>query len=885
MTGQDPCSNTRDRDGTIDLGPTLELERSDHSEQGLDLRLRIALAEQPSATQLIEWLCADQIRGWQDGRRIPAEAYLSLHPTLEAEENAAFEVVYSEFMLREDLGESPCVEEFAWRFPRLAERLRRQVAFHRELTRVEENDGQGAGSPAVRPTEQDDASGFPELAGAPEIPGYRILGELGRGGAGVVYKARQLALNRLVALKVIPSGHHALPGAVERFRAEAEAVARFQHPNIIQVYEVGEYEGLGYLSLEYAAGGSLERAIAGTPREPAAAAALLETLARAMHYAHQSGIVHRDLKPANIVMSEGGVPKITDFGLAKLLEQEAGATVSGTIVGTPSYMAPEQLLGPSSVITPAADVYALGAILYEILTGRPPFKGATPLSTLDQVAHQDPLFPSKLQRSTPPDLETICMKCLEKDPARRYRTAEELADELGRYQEGRPILARPAPLWEKAAKWALRHPGLASALAGVALAVLAVFVAILYYNGQLRASVGAARHAKEESDRSAMLAVKQRDLALGALNQLVYEVQEGLGETPQTRTLRQSLLDTAITGLDQIAASNESTPPDKSRAVAHQRLGEIYRLIGSETAAARQLGHAARLGEQLAKADPWDLDIKECLSRVHIGQGEIDLVGKHNEIALDHFHRVVELCEEIMRADPRRPGARRGLLEAYIRLGRAQDFHLDFDEALAVFQRARDLAEQWSTEEPDNPQPLEMLAWSYRKIGDVDKHMQKFDAARADYAKAIAVGRGSLKSHPDDRETKRHLATALNDLGAVLLHLRDLPGSRPLCAESETLFAELVAADPDQAETRSFLVHATYDHARVLRALGRFSEAASAYRRTIESLSRLPGERLASHSAAEFLQLDILRKALAECESAAGASGSQRKQNVPTQAK
>ena len=327
------------------------------------------------------------------------------------------------------------------------------------------------------------------VAGAPDIPGYRIFGELGRGGAGVVYKARQLSLNRLVALKVIQAGHHAKPGAVERFRAEAETVARFQHPNIIQVYEVGEHQGLGYLTLEYAAGGSLATALAGTPQDPSSSAALLEELARAIHYAHECGIVHRDLKPANVVMTESRIPKITDFGLAKLLEPEGEVTVSGTIMGTPSYMAPEQLLGVSREITPAADVYALGAILYELLTGRPPFKGATPLSTLDQVANQEPLVPSKLQRNTPPELETICMKCLEKAPSRRYPTAEALADDLRRFLDGRPILARPTPVWEKAVKWARRRPGMAIAIVGIAVAILVVFSGILYYNALLQSSV------------------------------------------------------------------------------------------------------------------------------------------------------------------------------------------------------------------------------------------------------------------------------------------------------------------------------------------------------------------------------------------------------------
>jgi tetratricopeptide (TPR) repeat protein/predicted Ser/Thr protein kinase len=866
----------QDRQGVTDLEPAAGPDRPSFSGRSLDIRQRIALAGNVSETQLIDWLCSDQIRVWQAGQRIPAEAYLALLPPGGAEGKAAFELVYSEFMLRESMGESPGLEEFTWRFPKLADQLRRQFAFHRVLTSSDPADDVGGTATPGRPVRADFGEGEGEgdvVAGAPEIPGYRILGELGRGGAGVVYKARQLNLNRLVALKVIQAGQAALPGAVERFRAEAEAVARFQHPNIIQVYEVGAHEGLGYLSLEYAAGGSLATAIAGTPQDPRQSATLVEQLARAIDYAHQCGIIHRDLKPANVVITEGRLPKITDFGLAKLLEHEVGATVSGTILGTPSYMAPEQLLGVSGQITPAADVYALGAILYELLTGRPPLKGATPLSTLDEVANLDPLIPRKLQRNTPPDLETICMKCLEKSPSRRYATALALADDLRRFLDGRPILARPSPFWEKAAKWARRRPGLASALAGVGVSISVVFAGILYYNGRLQAGMRTARTAKARADRNARLALEQRNLALKALDKLVFEVQERLGETSATRFLRRSQLDMAVAGLDEIAATAEATPPDMSRAVAHQKLGEIYLQVGRTAEAARQLDQAVGLAEQLATAAPGDLAVKECLSRSLVGLGEIHLLAKQTEIALRHFHRAALLSREINEADTGRPGARRGLLEAYIRLGRAHGFHKDLGEARSWCQKARALAERWRLDEPNSAEASAMLAWSYRKIADIGKLSGDLDAARGDYQKAIAVGRESLTAHPADRETRTHLAKALNDLAGVLRLRRDLPEASALYAEAEKLFAELIEADPENADTRFFLIHDQYDLARLQRERGRFTEAAQTYRRAIDGLHRLPLERLSAPPPYDFLRIEVLRRDLADCESAPRALG------------
>jgi WD40 repeat protein len=295
-----------------------------------------------------------------------------------------------------------------------------------------------------------------------EIPGYAILRELGRGGMGVVYLARQVKLGRQVALKMILAGGHAGAADLARFRTEAEAVARLQHPHIVQVYEVGEHDGRPFLSLEYCPGGGLDQKLAGTPLPPVKAAALVETLARATAAAHRASVVHRDLKPANVLLTADGEPKITDFGLAKKLD-EAGQTASNAIVGTPSYMAPEQAGGRKDV-GPAADVYALGAILYECLTGRPPFKAATPLDTVLQVVADEPVPPTQLQRKTPRDLETVCLKCLRKQPERRYGGATELADDLRRFQAGEPIHARPVGRAERAWRWCKRYPAVAALL-------------------------------------------------------------------------------------------------------------------------------------------------------------------------------------------------------------------------------------------------------------------------------------------------------------------------------------------------------------------------------------------------------------------------------------
>jgi formylglycine-generating enzyme required for sulfatase activity len=321
----------------------------------------------------------------------------------------------------------------------------------------------------------DDASEPP----LPSIPGYEVLGVLGRGGMGVVYKARHMGLNRVVALKMVLAGGHAGPDELARFRGEAEAVARLKHPNVVQVYDVGESGGLPYFSLEFVEGGSLDRKLAGTPLPPNEAAALVEVLARAVAVAHAAGLIHRDLKPANVLLTPDGTPKVTDFGLAKRLDS-AGPTASGAVMGTPSYMAPEQAGGKSKDIGPACDVYALGAILYECLTGRPPFKAATPLDTILQVVGAEPVPPRQLNVRVPVDLETVCLKCLQKGPDKRYESAAALADDLTRFLKGEPILARPVGRLERAGKWVKRNPVVTAAAAAVVLA-LALGATVSYW--------------------------------------------------------------------------------------------------------------------------------------------------------------------------------------------------------------------------------------------------------------------------------------------------------------------------------------------------------------------------------------------------------------------
>ena len=337
----------------------------------------------------------------------------------------------------------------------------------------------------------------------PAVPGYEILGELGRGGMGVVYHARQLLLNRPCALKMILAGARADAVAALRFLGEAEAVARLRHPNVVQIHHIGQVDGLPYLELEFVAGGSLDRALDGTPRPARRAATLVEALARGVAEAHRLGVVHRDLKPANILLEADGTPKIADFGLAKSLSTQSGLTATDSILGSPSYMAPEQAEGRTKQVGPAADIYALGAILYELLTGRPPFRGATVLETLEQVKHAEPVPPRRLVPGLPRDAETIALRCLEKDPTRRYPSAAALADDLRRFLDGAPIAARPVRPWERAAKWARRRPVLAALIVAVHLLLASLLGLGAWSYAQIRRSLAVANAQRSKAERLA----------------------------------------------------------------------------------------------------------------------------------------------------------------------------------------------------------------------------------------------------------------------------------------------------------------------------------------------------------------------------------------------
>jgi lipoprotein NlpI len=533
----------------------------------------------------IDGVCARFEGAWQAGPPPHLEAFLTGETGPERTELLR-ELLLLELHYRQARGERFTVDEYLKRFPEAADAIRRVFA-QRETAEaaagLPEDPAFSVATVSERPTP---APGEAKPRW-PTVPGYEILGELGRGGMGIVYQARQTALKRVVALKMIRAGEFADDQERARFRAEAEAVARLRHPSIVQIFEVGQAGDGPFFSLEFMEGGSLDRRVRATPQPPRLAAGLVAALARAMHAAHQSGVVHRDLKPANVLLglrpgalsdapaAEPGdcplaafEPKVTDFGLAKQLDSDAGQTHTGAVLGTPSYMAPEQAEGRTRDVGPAADIYALAAILYELLTGRPPFKGSSKRETLEQVCTREPVPVRQLQPAVPRDLETICLKGLRKDPRQRYASAAALADDVQRWLDGRPIHARPVPAWERLWKWARRRPE----LAGLALAVVVALVG-LAVGGVLYGQGMAARLARGQAINH-LYAQGQVAEAAGQHLYAQGQVTEAAGQFEVARTHWEQAQGT-------LAADPDAADPDMAR-LLHEGLERVQARLKEE---------------------------------------------------------------------------------------------------------------------------------------------------------------------------------------------------------------------------------------------------------------------------------------------------------------
>ena len=628
---------------------------------------------------------------------------------------------------------------------------------------------------------------------------------------GIVYKARQVSLDRLVAVKMILAGQLASEAELKRFRTEAEAAASLDHPNIVAIYEVGEHEGQHYFSMQFVEGHSLAQLIrdaklkveegtkqpspSSTLQSPTAVATLMATVARAVHYAHQRGILHRDLKPGNILIDAQGQPHVTDFGLAKRVDLDSSLTLSGAAIGTPNYMPPEQAAGQTRHLTTAADIYSLGAILYELLTGQPPFEAETPLEVMRKVLEQEPRRPSSISRRVDRDLETICLKCLEKDPQRRYASADALAEDLERWRRGEPILARPGRTLDHVLKWARRNPAIASLAAAVVVIAVTGFLGVAWAWRQAKANE---RTARAEAKKSEQVAKFLTDMLQG--------VGPSVALGRDTTMLKEILDKTAE------RVGRDLTNQPEVEADLRMTLGGTYQALGQYPQAEAMQREALRL--RRLRFGPKHPDVAKSLNSLAVVlwyRGDLTNAEKHYRDAL---------------------AMERELLgEKHVQVAASLD-----DLGLVLHDRG-DLAGAEDLQRKALAMRMELLGDTNAQVAVSLDNLAATLRARGDLAGAETLIRNGLDirrriygdMHPDVAESLSSLAVLRNDYG-------DLAGAEDLhqraLAMRKTLFGEV---HPQIAESLNNL-------AAVLNTRGDFAGAERLFRKALDMRKTLFGD-------------------------------------------
>jgi tetratricopeptide (TPR) repeat protein len=771
----------------------------------------------PAATNLVSGLLGEQRERWRRGERVLVESYLERHPTLRSDPDGLLDLMYNEFVAREECGETPRPEEYCERFPDLAAGFRAQLIFHQAFSLRTQ-----APPTLIRGPHWPELRGGPALrtpGPLPHVPGYEVLGELGRGGMGVVYKARHLRLDRVVALKMILAGAYAGAQECDRFRAEAQSAARLQHPHIVQIHEVGEHDGRPYLTLEFVDGGSLAQRLTGTPFSAAQAAPLVHCLARAVQHAHERGVVHRDLKPANILLTAEGVPKITDFGLALRLDGDAANTRTGTILGTPCYMAPEQAAGRAGAAGRPADVYGLGAILYELLTGRPPFLAATALETLERVREQEPVPPRHLQPGVPRDLETVCLKCLQKDPARRYASATDLAQDLERFLSGQPIRARPTPAWERVLKWARRRPAVAGLLAVCGLAAILLMATLAVSNVRIR-------NEKERAELNYQAAEASRRDANEAVDRSFTKISEDvLLKEPGMHQLRKDLLQSAREFYERFVVERKDDPDARAElGRALWRLASITSEIDLDTRKATELlKEAEAIQEPLARASPDAAPLQSDLARTLHSLGALAYDRGDMEAAGGAYQRARAIREELLHGNPEAAEYQDGLAQTCHNLANLHRRLGKTDDALAALNQALPLRQQLADKFSDDPRYQANLAVTDMLFGVLysDRNLAKSEKA-SQGARDLLVE--LVAAHPRISRYQHLLGETMQNLG-ILYHDRQKDKARACYDESLTIRKKLAEENPKVIDYQSGLARTHCSAGLLCSSLGQPAEA------------------------------------------------------------
>ncbi len=660
----------------------------------------------------------------------------------------------------------------------------------------------------------------------PRLGQFELLEAVGQGAFGTVYRARDVELDRIVAVKVPRTGRCLSPADVDRFMREARNAAQLSHQGIVPVYEVGRSGPVPYIVSAFVKGTTLAEALGDHRLSFREAAEIIAQVAAALEHAHRHGVIHRDLKPTNIMLGqiEGSSSKegdfgktesapssapagnlseprafVMDFGLARREEGEITVTVEGQILGTPAYMSPEQAGGEAHRVDGRSDLYSLGVILYELLTGELPFRGVTRM-VLHQILYEDPRPPRQLNDKIPRDLETIAIKCLAKEPGRRYPTAGELAADLQRYLSGVPILARPVGRAERLWRWSKRNPRVAG-LSGVIILLLVsgaigTFVAMV----KIRHERDDAFAAREEATTAQQRAQEDFTLAFDALNNLVYEVQEQLNDQPAVQKLRRNLLKTAIPGLERITSSGEAFRTHESLAAAHRQLGDVYMEVGQTEDARRAYEQMLNLAEAMEKEDPQSIAVQRVLGVSHRKFGEVSFQLGNARSAQGSFVKALELAQQVATAYPEDAQAKRELLLDHLKMAAASLRLGNVTQAHDSSAQAMELAKALVAANPLNAKDKDSLAISYESLGNAKMQAGTVAVALKDFQEASTLRKALQVAHPKSTPANEKLAKAYERVGDASLFSGDWLTARDYFVKALDLREELAKVDPDDAQ-------------------------------------------------------------------------------------
>jgi len=722
---------------------------------------------------------------------------------------------------------------------------------------------------------------------------YVLLEEIGHGGMGVVYKARQRSLDRLVAIKMILAGPSATHDEVRRLHNEAKLAAKLRHPRIVPIHEVSEHDGRPFFSMDFVDGVSLAERIRESPLPPKQAAEYLVSISEAVHFAHENGILHRDLKPANILLDKDAQPLVTDFGLAKQLAGESSLTESGAIVGTACYMAPEQASGQASSLTSAADVYSLGAILYEMLTGRPPFKAETAWETLLLVRSEEPVAPRRLQPKVPRDLETICLTCLRKEPSKRYSGAKILADDLRRFIDGKPIRARPVGIAERSWRWCRRKPLVASLAGTIIVLILSSLAGLtgLWLHSETQRKL--AQDNAEQEEKQRQRAERNFGVAQDTVRRYLTQVsEERILNEPFMKPLRHRLLQLAQEYYQDFVAQHENDESVLSElGYAYYRLATVTAEIDSKLKAL-QHGEKARdvflrLTEtvpsstdfqdglamvdhalanwthstgQLTRAEDLHrqaLKIRQNLAREHPDSQEL---ARSLAVSLGHvgtFYRAIGrwgdatsmhrqaigIMEELARRQPTKWSYKHDLALGVKNLGAACIDLGDFKEAEACFLRARGIWDSLCKRTPKNTQWWSSLAGTHYNLALLYSHIGRIHEVEPALRQALKIHELLAHEQPEDTWIQHLLATDYNNLGAHFADVARLVDAEQAFTRSLELNEKLATRFPEDDRFQNGLARSYANLSEIARDLGKLGEAKRLSRRSQIIFARLAREQ------------------------------------------